>query len=187
MNRAAEAATNTSTQAVLQRALPAALEAHGRGELDAAWTWLDEASRVAPNHPDVLHLRGLVALGRGQPSAAVAWIERAAGASPRTALYWNNLGVAWRAAGDLTRAAAAHRQAIALKPGYASAHNKVLLIDAESPGGVVITGSYNFTWSAQARNAENLLILRGNPALARQYLENWRRHRDDAEKYDGAQ
>ncbi|MBL8697253.1 MAG: hypothetical protein JNK67_02705 [Alphaproteobacteria bacterium] len=125
MNRVAEAATNTSTQAVLQRALPAALEAHGRGELDAAWTWLDEASRVAPNHPDVLHLRGLVALGRGQPSAAVAWIERAAGASPRTALYWNNLGVAWRAAGDLTRAAAAHRQAIALKPGYASAHNNL--------------------------------------------------------------
>lgn len=74
-----------------------------------------------------------------------------------------------------------------LETRYASAHNKVLLIDAESPGGVVITGSYNFTWSAQARNAENLLLLRGNPPLARRYLENWRRHRDDAEKYDGAQ
>lgn len=74
-----------------------------------------------------------------------------------------------------------------LETRYASAHNKVLLIDAESPGGVVITGSYNFTWSAQARNAENLLLLRGNLPLARRYLENWRRHRDDAEKYDGAQ
>lgn len=74
-----------------------------------------------------------------------------------------------------------------LETRYASAHNKVLLIDAESPGAVVITGSYNFTWSAQARNAENLLLLRGNPSLARRYLENWRRHRDDAEKYDGAQ
>ncbi|MBI5900823.1 MAG: phospholipase D family protein [Rhodocyclales bacterium] len=74
-----------------------------------------------------------------------------------------------------------------LETRYASAHNKVLLVDAESPSGVVITGSYNFTWSAQARNAENLLILRGNPSLARRYLENWRRHRDDAEKYDGAQ
>jgi phosphatidylserine/phosphatidylglycerophosphate/cardiolipin synthase-like enzyme len=74
-----------------------------------------------------------------------------------------------------------------LETRYASAHNKVLLIDGESPGAVVITGSYNFTWSAQARNAENLLLLRGNPSLARRYLENWRRHRDDAEKYDGAQ
>jgi phosphatidylserine/phosphatidylglycerophosphate/cardiolipin synthase-like enzyme len=47
----------------------------------------------------------------------------------------------------------------------------------------VITGSYNFTWSAQARNAENLLILRDNPALAETYLKNWQRHRRDAEPY----
>lgn len=72
-----------------------------------------------------------------------------------------------------------------LETRYASAHNKVILIDAAEAWGIVITGSYNFTWSAQARNAENLLILRGNPALARRYLDNWRRHRDEAEKYEG--
>jgi len=72
-----------------------------------------------------------------------------------------------------------------LETRYAIAHNKVLLIDAMSPHGVVITGSYNFTWSAQARNAENLLILRDNPALARRYLDNWQRHRGDAEKMSG--
>ena len=42
---------------------------------------------------------------------------------------------------------------------------KILLIDAEGEAPAVITGSYNFTWSAQARNAENVLILRGNPAV----------------------
>jgi phosphatidylserine/phosphatidylglycerophosphate/cardiolipin synthase-like enzyme len=63
---------------------------------------------------------------------------------------------------------------------YASAHNKILLIDAESEHPVVITGSYNFSFSAQARNAENLLILRGNAALAQRYLANWRRHRGEA-------
>ena len=73
-----------------------------------------------------------------------------------------------------------------LETRYASAHNKVILIDAGGDQGIVITGSYNFTWSAQARNAENLLILRGNPALARRYLENWQRHRDGAEKMSGA-
>ena len=72
-----------------------------------------------------------------------------------------------------------------LETRYAVAHNKVMLIDAAQPDAVVITGSYNFTWSAQARNAENLLILRGNPALARRYLDNWRRHRDDAQKMNG--
>ncbi|MCX7156631.1 MAG: phospholipase D family protein [Rhodocyclales bacterium] len=73
-----------------------------------------------------------------------------------------------------------------LETRYAVAHNKVLLIDASTPHGFVITGSYNFTWSAQARNAENLLILRDNPALVRRYLDNWQRHRDEAEKMSGA-
>ena len=73
-----------------------------------------------------------------------------------------------------------------LEVRYAAAHNKVMLIDAEEAGCAVITGSYNFTHSAQSRNAENLLILRGNPALARAYLDNWRRHRDEAVRYSGA-
>lgn len=63
---------------------------------------------------------------------------------------------------------------------YAAAHNKIMLIDAEGAHPVVITGSYNYSFSAQARNAENLLILRDNPALAHTYLHNWRRHRDEA-------
>jgi phosphatidylserine/phosphatidylglycerophosphate/cardiolipin synthase-like enzyme len=72
---------------------------------------------------------------------------------------------------------------VRLETRYASAHNKILLIDVEGNHPVVITGSYNFTFSAQARNAENLLILRDNPALARTYLANWRRHRDDAKPF----
>lgn len=69
---------------------------------------------------------------------------------------------------------------------YAAAHNKVLLIDVGQADAFVITGSYNFSWSAQARNAENLLILRGNPALVRRYMDNWQRHRGEAEKMSGA-
>jgi phosphatidylserine/phosphatidylglycerophosphate/cardiolipin synthase-like enzyme len=72
---------------------------------------------------------------------------------------------------------------VRLETRYASAHNKIVLIDAEGDHPVVITGSYNFSFSAQARNAENLLILRGNPALARTYLANWRRHNDEAQPY----
>lgn len=71
-----------------------------------------------------------------------------------------------------------------LEVRYQSAHNKILLIDPEEAHPTVVTGSYNFTWSAQARNAENLLILRGDARLARAYLANWRRHRDDAVAFD---
>lgn len=66
---------------------------------------------------------------------------------------------------------------------YAAAHNKVMVIDGEDRDPVVVTGSYNFTFSAQARNAENLIILRDNAPLARAYLDNWRRHRRDAEPF----
>lgn len=72
---------------------------------------------------------------------------------------------------------------VRIETRYASAHNKILLIDAEGEHPVVVTGSYNFTFSAQARNAENLLIMRDNPLLARAYLANWQRHRDEALPY----
>lgn len=63
---------------------------------------------------------------------------------------------------------------------YSAAHNKVVIADAEGPGCAVVTGSYNFTWSANNRNAENLLVLRGHCALARSYLQNWQRHHAEA-------
>lgn len=66
---------------------------------------------------------------------------------------------------------------------YAAAHNKVMIIDGEDPDAVVVTGSYNFTYSAQARNSENMLIMRGNLPLTKAYLDNWRRHRQDAVPY----
>jgi phosphatidylserine/phosphatidylglycerophosphate/cardiolipin synthase-like enzyme len=59
---------------------------------------------------------------------------------------------------------------------HSSAHNKVMIIDADSPHPAVITGSYNFTHAAQYANAENLLIFHDNPTLTRAYIDNWQRH-----------
>lgn len=67
---------------------------------------------------------------------------------------------------------------------YGNAHNKVIIIDAGTRHATVITGSYNFTWSAQHKNAENILITRGNVRLAARYAANWRRHQKDAVAYD---
>jgi len=50
----------------------------------------------------------------------------------------------------------------------AIAHNKVMVIDNDS----VISGSFNFTRSAQQKNAENVLIISHAPALARLYARN---------------
>jgi phosphatidylserine/phosphatidylglycerophosphate/cardiolipin synthase-like enzyme len=48
-------------------------------------------------------------------------------------------------------------------------HDKVMIIDGE----VVVTGSFNYTYSAEHRNVENLLVIR-DPALAAQYVQHWR-------------
>lgn len=58
---------------------------------------------------------------------------------------------------------------------YENAHDKVMVIDAGTPRAVVITGSYNFTWTAQHRNAENVVVLRGTPDLAARFRANWER------------
>jgi phosphatidylserine/phosphatidylglycerophosphate/cardiolipin synthase-like enzyme len=54
---------------------------------------------------------------------------------------------------------------------HAIAHNKIMIIDKIT----VITGSFNFTKAAEEKNAENVLIIT-DKALAKVYLENWRRH-----------
>jgi phosphatidylserine/phosphatidylglycerophosphate/cardiolipin synthase-like enzyme len=65
---------------------------------------------------------------------------------------------------------------------HAIAHNKIIIIDGE----VVITGSFNFTKSAERNNAENLLIIRDN-ALAEKYTANWEKHAEHSEVYEGRQ
>lgn len=68
---------------------------------------------------------------------------------------------------------------------HGAAHNKVILLDPASRRPVVITGSFNLTHAAQYRNAENLLIIRGNIDLARVFLDNWTLHRAHAQPLAG--
>lgn len=48
------------------------------------------------------------------------------------------------------------------------AHNKIIIIDKEK----VITGSYNFSNSANKRNSENLIVIKSKD-VAKTYLDNW--------------
>jgi len=66
---------------------------------------------------------------------------------------------------------------------HVAAHNKVMVIDEGQPFSAVITGSFNFTFGAQFRNAENLLLLHGGPRIAHAYADNWRRHRAHSRPY----
>jgi phospholipase D len=63
-------------------------------------------------------------------------------------------------------------------PGIA--HNKVMVIDRT----LTITGSYNFTRSAEKRNAENLLVISSRPVAAR-FEANWNARLKSARAYNG--
>ncbi|HEX6549109.1 MAG TPA: phospholipase D family protein, partial [Gammaproteobacteria bacterium] len=62
-----------------------------------------------------------------------------------------------------------------------TAHNKVMIID----GTDVITGSSNFTYAAEYRNAENLLYLRNATQLAQAYSQDWEWRRGCSRKFAG--
>ncbi len=58
-----------------------------------------------------------------------------------------------------------------LDGAHKNAHNKVIVIDDKT----VITGSFNFTYSAEHYDAENVVFLT-DPALAQLYKENFELH-----------
>lgn len=61
---------------------------------------------------------------------------------------------------------------------HAIAHNKIMIIDRST----LITGSFNFTSGAE-KNAENLLVLKGNKPLLDKYLQNFEEHKAHSTPY----
>lgn len=72
---------------------------------------------------------------------------------------------------------AAHGIGVRVNGRYAILHDKFLVIDRST----VETGSFNYTGSADKRNAENALVLRGVPEMAETYLREWKRLWDEGE------
>ncbi len=64
---------------------------------------------------------------------------------------------------------------------HAIAHNKIIIIDKQT----LITGSFNFTKAAEEKNAENLLVLKGNKPLVERYIQNFMEHKGHSEAYSG--
>lgn len=72
---------------------------------------------------------------------------------------------------------AGHGVPLWLDGAYSAAHSKVMIIDPDGKDPVVVTGSYNFSVAGKSKNAENVLVLSGQRALAALYMQNWKRHR----------
>jgi Tfp pilus assembly protein PilF len=95
-----------------------ALEASGK--LDDAASEYDVATRIKPDYATAWWSHGLVEGKRKKPDAAIAALDTARTLSP-TAARIADLGVAWRDKGDLAKATALFREAVAKDPRYAPA------------------------------------------------------------------
>jgi len=68
---------------------------------------------------------------------------------------------------------------VRLNGHYAIMHDKYMIIDRS----IVETGSFNYTASAEKRNAENALIIKGDKDLAGEYLNNWEKLWSEGESF----
>jgi predicted O-linked N-acetylglucosamine transferase (SPINDLY family) len=102
-----------------------AAQQHQAGRLAEADSLYQKVLERNPNHPDALHMRGVLAAQSGNLKTAIDLIQRAITANPASAAYFNDLGIALRLSGRFSDAIAAHRQALCLKPDFAQALNNL--------------------------------------------------------------
>jgi tetratricopeptide (TPR) repeat protein len=104
------------------------LQEHQRGRLDEAARLYRNVLGAEPEHPDALHLLGVVALQQGDHRRAADHIARAVAGNPGNAAYHANLAEALRGLGQIDRAADCCRTALRLQPDYAEAANNLGMV-----------------------------------------------------------
>jgi tetratricopeptide (TPR) repeat protein len=114
--------------------LSAAIEHHRHGRLEQAARLYEAALTQEPEHPDALHLLGLVTLQRGDPGRAAALVSRAIAVRPIDAAYHASLAEAFWALGQLDQTVSAYQSALGLQPDHPEYHCNLgaTLIDLEA-------------------------------------------------------
>src|SRR5215831_3321896 len=104
--------------------LAAGLKHHQAARLAQAEVCYRRVLATEPEHPDALHLLGLLAQQVGRYDQAVELIGRALKRNGHP-VYFSNLGVVLNDQGKLEEAIAAYRQAISIKPDFAEAYSNL--------------------------------------------------------------
>ena len=102
--------------------LERARQQHVAGELERAERAYREILDTEPNHPEALHLLGVLAHQSDRDEEAVGLLRQATAAKPGFTKALNNLGSALHSLGRLEEARDVFGEAIALDPEFADAH-----------------------------------------------------------------
>jgi Flp pilus assembly protein TadD len=99
-----------------REALEMGLAALNDDKLDRAEKYLDEAMKLAPSHPDVLYVQGVIYLRQHQWAKAQSVLEKATQLDPKQARAFSALGMALVYAGKYDLAIAPLQQSLKLDP-----------------------------------------------------------------------
>lgn len=105
-----------------KKALEEAIALHQENKLPAAETRYQDVLKLNAEHPDALHLLGVLSHQRGDSARAIELIGRSLAVSPEQPRVFNNLGNIQSEQGNFDEAAKAYQQAIEFAPDYAPAH-----------------------------------------------------------------
>ncbi|MGE0086139.1 MAG: tetratricopeptide repeat protein [Desulfococcaceae bacterium] len=106
----------------LQRELETAVRFHQQGNAQQAGAIYRNILELHPNHPDALHLSGVLCHQQGDYAKAVSLIEKAIAVFPHNPLYYSNLAASLHKLGKKDQAIFCYEKAIAIKPDYADAY-----------------------------------------------------------------
>ncbi len=113
------------SQLTIPQALQIAIKHHQEGRFAEAEGIYRLVLQQRPNHPDALHLLGVLAGQAGRKQEAVDLVKRAIAACPTEAAYHCNLGKFLADQNQLDEAIVAYREALWLRPNLAEAHNNL--------------------------------------------------------------
>lgn len=112
----------------MQNILATAIEMHQTGQLGPAAQLYQKVLAQEQENADALHLLGVLRHQQGDHAKAVVLIRRAIALRPSVPAFHANLAEAYRALGQLERAAGCCRTALRLQPTSAAAANNLGLI-----------------------------------------------------------
>lgn len=106
-------------------AMNRAVQCYRAGRVQTAQQLCRDILADGADHPDALHLLGVIACKTGRYDEAIELISRAIAQDRRVPQFHNTLGVVLRTMGKLEEALAAYEQALLLDGGYAEAHHNI--------------------------------------------------------------
>jgi len=149
--------------------LDKAFEALNENKLDQAEKNISEASNLAPNHPDVLYLQGVILLRRGQAAQAQTVLEKTTQIDPQNARAFTALGMAFINENKYDLAMAPLKQSIQLDPANWETHWTLAraLYRQENFDACLLEAQQAFSQSRGSEPAIELLIAQSQTAVVK--------------------